>query len=179
MKRKELQILTEGGIMIALSIVLGFVRLYRMPQGGSVTAGQMVPLIFFALRWGLAPGLLAGTVYGILDALIDGYVIGIPQFLLDYPLAFACLGLAGLFHSMYYGTQRSQAIVMGASIAVFGRFVCHVLSGVIFFAEYAEGSNVWLYSMGYNGSFLAAELVIAVILLFVLAKLPLERYKTA
>jgi thiamine transporter len=162
-KRNTTRMLVEGGLMIALATVLSIIVIYTMPQGGSITPASMVPLILFAFKWGVGPGLLAGLGYGAIQAILPGaYVLHPVQFLLDYPLAFACLGLAGLFRSKPWG------VYPGAVLGILMRFVCHLLSGVVFFASYAGEQNVWIYSALYNGSFLGVELAISLAVLVVL-----------
>ena len=90
------QMLSFAALSIALSFVLSCIRLYRMPQGGSVTPASMLPLMLFSAAFGVGPGLLAGLVYGILQYLQGGWFLNVWQFALDYLLAFAALGLAGL-----------------------------------------------------------------------------------
>ncbi len=171
MKRSPVQMLVEAGIMIGLAYVLNLFKIYQLPQGGSVTAGSMIPILVFALRWGVKPGLMAGLAFGLLQMAMGGYVIHPAQAALDYPLAFAALGLAGLFSKQVVNnvnTDATKAIVnavIGVSLAVIVRFVCHVLSGVIFFSEYAGEMNPWLYSGIYNGSFLSVELILSAVLI--------------
>jgi thiamine transporter len=125
----------------------------------------MIPLIILALRQGWRVGVVAGAAYGLLDLVIDPYVVHPLQLLLDYPLAFGALGLAGLFKPTVRG------VVLGATVAVFARFVCHFLSGVIFFASYApEGWNPYLYSAVYNAAYLVPSLAIAIVVTVVLLK---------
>ena len=98
MKNTNVRMLVEAGVMIALAQVLSYVVIYQMPQGGSVTAGSMVPILLFAVRWGTAQGLLAGAVYGILQFILGPkWSYHIISILFDYIVAFACLGLAGMF----------------------------------------------------------------------------------
>ena len=66
-KRWDVKMLTEGGMMIALATILSYIKVYEAPMGGSVTAGSMIPIILFAIRWGLIPGLAIGSTYGILQ----------------------------------------------------------------------------------------------------------------
>lgn len=166
--------LVEASMMLALAIILGeFVKLFKMPMGGSVTLGGMVPLFLFAFRWGGIKGLMVGAVYGILDMVIGGFDAVHPiSIILDYPLAFAMIGLAGFF-------KRTPAGYIGGILTgIVGRFICHVVSGVVFFASYApEGQTPLVYSILYNGTFLLPELIITMVLTlvmvkFVLAKLP-------
>jgi len=167
MKNTNVRMLVEAGVMIALAQVLSYVVIYQMPQGGSVTAGSMVPILLFAVRWGMAQGLLAGAVYGILQFILGPkWSYHIISILFDYIVAFACLGLAGMFRN-----KGIIGVMSGTFIAVLGRFICHVISGAIVFGSYApEGQNPWLYSILYNGSFLLAECIISMVIMGVLYK---------
>jgi thiamine transporter len=161
---RDTRVLTEAALAVALAFVLGFVVLFKMPFGGSVSL-EMIPLILLALRQGWKVGIVAGAAYGLLDLAIDPYVVHPVQLLLDYPLAFGVLGLAGLFK------PTVQGAVMGATVAVLARFVCHFLSGVIFFASYApEGMNPLFYSAAYNAAYLAPSLGIVIVVTVVLLK---------
>jgi thiamine transporter len=161
---RETRVLTEAALAVALAFVLGFVVLFKMPFGGSVSL-EMIPLILLALRQGWKVGIIAGAAYGLLDLAIDPYVVHPMQVILDYPLAFGALGLAGLFRPTVRGA------ILGATVAVLARFVCHLLSGVIFFASYApEGWNPFLYSAAYNAAYLVPSLAIAILVTVVLLK---------
>lgn len=87
--------LTEGALSIALSLLLWYLRIDAMPQGGSISL-QMLPLFVFALRWGAIPGILVGLTYGVIHSLQDMYVVHWLQYLLDYPIAFGLIGLSGV-----------------------------------------------------------------------------------
>lgn len=171
MNRITTRMLVEAGVMIALAQILSYIKIYEAPYGGSVTAGSMVPIMFFALRYGLKPGFLVGMVYGVLQFILGPkYSYHLLSILLDYLLAFGFLGLAGLIRG-----NRTGALA-GVFLAVLGRFVCHLLSGVIIFASYApEGMNPWFYSTLYNGAYLLPELVISWVALGFLYK-PLREY---
>lgn len=170
--------LAEGGIMIALAALLSYIKVYEAPQGGSVTAGSMIPIMIFAMRWGVGPGLMVGGVYGILQFILGPYFYHPVQFLLDYPIAFGFLGLAGIAKSDNndISTKDYLLLVIGILISISGRFVAHLLSGVIFFAEYAGEQNPWLYSAGYQASYLVPEFIISVIILILIYK-PLNRIR--
>ena len=150
-----------GAICMALSTVLSMIKIFSLPQGGSITAVSMLPIILFAYTYGVGPGLALGAIHGILDCVLKPYVISIPQFLLDYPIAFGVLGLAGLFSK----SKNDQfGLAVGTVVACVARFVAAVASGVIFFAEYApEGMSPMVYSMGYNGSYMLPECIITAI----------------
>ena len=164
MKKLSTRALVEAGVMISLAQVLSYVRIFEFPAGGSVTAGSMVPILFFAIRWGVGPGMLAGSVYGILQFLLGPkYSMHILSILLDYIVAFGLLGLAGMF------SKSMKGILLGVFVGVLGRFVSSVLSGVIVFASYApETMNPWVYSILYNGSYLLPEMIISYIFVIIL-----------
>lgn len=166
MKKQNTWMLVEASMMLALAVILGeFVVLFKMPMGGSVTLGGMVPLFLFAFRWGGKKGLLVGAVYGILDLVIGFYAMHPISIILDYPLAFAVIGLAGFFK------KNSAGYIGGILTGIAARFICHVVSGVAFYASYApEGQSPLVYSILYNGTFLLPELVITVVLTLVLIK---------
>lgn len=153
------RMLVYASVCIALAFVLSYIRLARMPQGGSITPGSMLPMILFAYIFGPVPGVMAGLAHGLLQSVQDPFVVHWAQYLLDYPLAFGLLGLAGL-----YRKNLTIAILIGS----FARFFMHVLSGVIFFGEFApEGTPVVLYSIVYNGSFLGVDALICILLAMV------------
>jgi len=154
--------IAEMSGVIALSTVLSMVKVFSLPQGGSVTAGSMVPILWFSLRKGAKVGCMAGAIYGLVQLVLEPYVYNLAQGLLDYPIAFGALGLAGLF---------KRYSVVGAAAGIAGRFVAHFLSGIIFFAEYApEGMSPMAYSAIYNGSYLGIEMIISGIFVYLLSK---------
>jgi len=159
-------LVAEMGVAIALSVVLGYVRLYTMPQGGSVSL-EMVPVIFVAVRRGLVPGVATGVVFGLLQLILPGAFIYHPmQAALDYPLAYAAVGLAGLVR---VGGWRTLTGAVAAGCAA--RFVFHFLSGLVFFATYAPAWEApWLYSITYNLLFLVPEAVLTVVVLWPLLR---------
>lgn len=160
--KNQTKILAEVVVSVALAYVLNLIVLFRLPQGGSVTAVSMVPILWLALRRGARIGVLAGVIFGLVDLFPQPFIVHPVQFLLDYPLAFGALGLAGLLrgHPM-----------LGVIVGIGGRFICHFLSGIIFFATYApEGMNPVIYSAMYNGSYLTVELAFSIIVMYVLDK---------
>ncbi|HLR21368.1 MAG TPA: energy-coupled thiamine transporter ThiT [Tissierellaceae bacterium] len=173
--RNRIKVLSEGGIMIALSLLLNQIKIYQAPNGGSVTAGSMIPIILFALKWGVKPGIAVGSVYGILDFIFKPYFFHWGQFLLDYPIAYGLLGLAGIGHiTTDEGLRDYIRLIGGILFAIFSRMIAHVLSGVIFFSEAAGTENPWIYSIGYNMSYLVPELIISIVVLVLIWK-PLKR----
>lgn len=148
--------------MIALATVLSLVKVFEAPYGGSVTLGSMIPILFIALRWGPGVGVLTGLVYGFVQYVVGPYFVHPVQVALDYPVAFGALGLAG-----FLPRQPWAGIALGMT----GRFVAHLISGVVFFAEFAGDQNVWVYSSLYNAGYLVPELIISAVLLTVMPRL--------
>ena len=160
-KKWTARMLANASLVIALAFILSYIRLYKMPQGGSITLASMLPIFMFAYAYGVGPGMLVGMVYGLLQFIQDAYFVHPVELLLDYPLAFAMLGLAGLAGSI----SDKWGIVPGIVLGTLGRFLCAFLSGVIFFGMYApEGQNVLVYSAVYNGFYLIPEACICIVL---------------
>lgn len=158
------KILVSSSMLIALTFVLSFIKIYAMPQGGSVTLVAMLPLLLIAFAYGPAVGMLAGFVYGLLHFMISPYIVHPVQVLFDYPLPYLAMGIAGYFQ---------QYRIAGATAAMFTAFLCHVISGVVFFGSYAPaGMNPLYYSIIYNGSTLLPNLGL---ILLAIAVLPVGR----
>ncbi|MBM6833042.1 energy-coupled thiamine transporter ThiT [Megamonas hypermegale] len=155
------------GLMIALAVVLHMIKLYHLPQGGSVTPGGMLPLLLISFCYGPAVGFLTGFCYGLLNLIQDPFILSPLQVLFDYPLPYMALGLAGYF---------SKNIYLGATVGIVARFICHFISGVVFFGSYVpEGTSIYAYSLIFNASYLVPELIICLILLKLL---PIKRFLT-
>ncbi len=177
MKKKNVNIrmLAEAGVMLALSMILSTIVVFQAPQGGSVTAGSMVPIILFAMRWGTGPGILVGVAYGILHFIFKPSFFHWAQFILDYVIAYGSLGIAGISHSSIDGASNNYIkIIIGSILAIGLRGLSHVLAGVIFFAEYAGTQNPWIYSIIYNATYLVPEMIITAFVLVLIWK-PLQR----
>ena len=152
-RRTDIRVLAESAVMVALASVLYIIKIFTLPQGGSITLGSMVPILVLSFRRGPKVGVLAGIVFSFFVLYYEPFVYNPIQFLLDYPLAFGSLGLAGFF--------RRQPLV-GVGTGIGARFVCHFLSGLVFFASFAPvGESPALYSAIYNASYLIPEFVIS------------------
>jgi thiamine transporter len=164
--RQRVGLVAEIGLSVALSVVLGMLKVWQMPQGGDISLA-MLPLIILALRRGVGPGLVAGALYGVLDASLNPFIVHWAQYILDYPLAYALVGLSGVVARSLRAqtadpTRIVRLIITGAAIGATARYVAHTLSGVIFFAEYAgPGQPVLLYSAGYNSFVLLSAVACA------------------
>lgn len=157
--------LAYAAMCIAIAFVLTCIKLFRMPQGGSVTPAAMLPLILFALACGPGHGLVVGCAFGLLQLIEDFYVIHPVQLLVDYPMAYAALALSCLALLLPERLERFRlptAVLLG----YLGRYAMATISGAVFFAEYAGEQNAWVYSLSYNLSYLGVEAVIACALAF-------------
>lgn len=145
---------------IALGTVLSNIKLFEFPTGGSITPLSMLVICLPGYFFGLGAGLLTGVAYGVLQLLIDPYVLYPMQLVVDYLLAFGALGLSGLF------TNAKNGMIKGYITAVLGRFVFAVISGWIFFGSYAwEGWAPLPYSLAYNAIYIFSEAAITIIIL--------------
>ena len=177
----NIQALCEGALMVALSQILGYLKLLpSMSEGGSITFA-MFPLCLYAVRWGLGKGLLAGFVFGLLQLLLDGaYAWGWQCMLLDYLLAYTMLGFAGVFHGKKYG------IFPGIVLGGLGRLLIHFISGATLYRitapeeilHFGTFSNPELYSLVYNGVYMIPCIILALMVAGVLY-LPMKKYMTA
>ena len=155
-----------AGIAVALSFALSYVKLWEMPQGGSVTLASMLPIMLFSYVYGVKKGMIVGLIYGLLQAVQDPYIVHPAQFLLDYPIAFALTSFAGAFKNVKLFENRPQVkFALASVIGAVLRFVSHVLSGVFAFGAYALDAgqnNLLLYSLGYN-SFVFVDIAIVIV----------------
>lgn len=153
--------LVYSAIAMALAIVTSMIKLFSLPLGGSVTLLSMLFITLIGYWYGPKAGLMTGFAYGLLQFIIEPVFYTIPQLIVDYPLAFGALGLSGFFADKKYGLQ------IGYVAGILGRLVFAWLSGVIFFASYAEGTGMSapIYSLAYNGSYIFTEGIITLIVI--------------
>lgn len=174
--RIRVRMLCEGALMVAAAQILSLFKLWEMPFGGSIVLA-MVPVILFAVRWGLGPGLMAGFVFGVLQFVYDGgFALGWQSILGDYLVAFTALGLAGVMKG------RKGGVLMGALIGGLARFLVHYVVGATIWAEYMPDmflglpmSTPWFYSLLYNIIYMGPNIIITLVV-FVLLMKPLGRY---
>jgi thiamine transporter len=151
-----------AGLAMALAIVTSNIKLLHLPMGGSITLMSMFFICLIGYWYGIKVGLMTSIAYAILQIIIDPYIVSLPQMILDYILAFGSLGLSGLFSKSKHG------LVKGYAVGVIGRYICSVISGVIFFGMYApETMSPLAYSLGYSGMTIGAEGVITLIIIAV------------
>lgn len=145
---------------VALAMVTSMVKIYSFPFGGSVTLCSMLFICLIGYLYGPATGLLTGAAYGILQFIVEPVMYFPLQVIVDYVLGFGALGLSGLFCHAKHG------LLKGYLVGILGRYVFVVLSGWLFFGEYAwEGWNALPYSLVYNGCYVFGEAVLTVVIL--------------
>lgn len=150
-----------AAMAVALAVATSMIKLIKLPMGGSVTLFSMFFIVLVGYWYGIKMGLTAALAYGVLQLLLDLYILNIPQVLLDYILGFGALGLSGVFSKSKHG------LVKGYIVGVIGKFICSFLSGWIFFAVYTPEffNSAVLYSIAYNGSYIGLEAVITLIII--------------
>ena len=174
------RMLTEGGLCIALSIALSFLKipigLSFGGFGGSIDL-VMVPLVFFALKWGPGWGCTAGFVFGTLKYfLASGFAISWISIIFDYSVAYGAVGLAGLFRNKG-GVPSAGRSALGALTGCVARFIIHYISGVTVYAQWMPeefmnmkmGSPV-IYSLLYNGTYMLPNTILCVAVIVLLNK---------
>ncbi len=183
MKNSKTKMLVEGAAMIALATVLSYIRVFKLPWGGSITLMSMLPVFIYSIRWGIKPGFVVSFAYSLVQlfqGIIDGLfgwgltpTMLIACIVLDYVGAFTILGIAGAFRK-----KNTSGAICGIVLATVCRFLFHFLSGVVIWHSYGD---LWdgfstdseiLYSLLYNGAYMLPELVISLIGAVVLLSLP-------
>lgn len=164
--------LTFAAVCVGMSFALSYIRIIKMPFGGSITFASMLPLMLFAYMFGARKGVIAGLVYGCLQAIQDPYVVHPAQFVLDYLVAFSALGLTGILKSfnLFNGNNKAQ-FALGATIAGVLRYIAHFFSGAFAFGSFGAWytdvwsgfSNAYVYSLIYNALYIIPEIIIVVV----------------
>lgn len=179
MKKQSIRMLTEGGVSVGLAIALSYLKIPVASFGGSIDF-VMVPLIIFAYRWGLWQGLLAGLAFGTLKFfLAGGTAVNWQSMLLDYSVAYAFVGFAGLIR------KKNGLLPVSALIGCFARFLVHFVSGITIYKDYFKpatdffGASVstpslFLYSTVYNAAYMLPNTIIAIVVCALLIK-PVEQ----
>ncbi len=169
--------LVECAILIAMAVILNFIKINSFwALGGSITAVSMLPILLAGWRHGIKWGLITGISYAALQIILDiaqisswglTPIIFIGTLVLDYLLAYGSLSLSGLFHGKKHGLWLSAIFCLTL------RYIMHVLSGVILFAEYDQvGYTPLTWSLAYNGSYMLPELIFTTIVAFAISFIP-------
>lgn len=174
--------LVEGAIMVALAVVLSFIKFKFLPYGGSITLVSMLPIMVYSIRHGISWGMLVSVVYALVQMFIDlgevsSWGLSAAMFAgclaFDYIIAFSVLGLAGMFRN-----KGAGGAVCGMIIAMLLRYISHIVSGVVIFKSAGaiwdglDIENSLLYSMAYNATYMLPEIVFSIIVVVVLFSVP-------
>jgi thiamine transporter len=162
-KKVDAKKLAFAAAAIALAVVASFIKIVHFPMGGSLTLCSMLFVTLIGYWYGPYVGIMAGVAYGLLQLIIDPYILSIPQLLVDYPFAFGALGISGFF------SNKKHGLLIGYLFGVLGRYFFAVLSGIIFFGVYAADWNMSpvIYSLSYNGIYIGAEAALTVVILLI------------
>lgn len=146
---------------MALGIVTSMIKFFDLPMGGSITLFSMLFIVLIGYWYGPTVGIMTAVAYGLLQFVIEPVFYSVPQMIVDYPLAFGALGLSGFFQNSKHG------LIKGYILGVLGRYVFAFLSGLLFFASYAEGTGMSapVYSLAYNGFYLIPEAIVTLIII--------------
>ena len=159
--------LTECAILLALGTILSVLKVAELPYGGSVTLASLLPLVLISYRYGVLWGLGSGVVYGVVQQLLGlnnlkycttfySYVVVI---LFDYVVAFAVIGLGGLFRKKF--KNQSVALVAGCFAVCLLRYACHVFSGATVWAGISIPTDAsMIFSLIYNATYMVPETLV-------------------
>ena len=173
------RILAECAVLIALGTILAQLKVYEMPNGGSITAASMVPFILISLRHGPRWGMLSGFANSLLQMLLGGLwptpagtaTAMVLEVLLDYLIPFTALGLAWFFAKPFGEKKKAQGILFGTFCVCLLRFLAHFFSGIVVWGSITQdGIGGVIYSLTYNGSFMSVETVITLVVIGLLYK---------
>ena len=184
--------LVFSAMMIALGTVLSLIQI-KLPFGGSVTPGSMVPLVVVCRLYGMGYGAAACFAFSLIQLILGSgnLAYGVTALavaaiiIFDYLAAFSAMSLSALTNRM---KNKSAASALGAVIGCGARYLCHVVSGATVWKEYAEVSYIpaflrgtfitedpnvfyWAYSLCYNAVYMVPETIITAALCAVVMRL--------
>ena len=172
--------LTESALLVAVATVLSLFAVFKLPNGGSVTIGSMIPIVLISLKYPFGWALTTSLAYSLIQMMLGFYAPPVENLLyyslmvlLDYVVAFGVLCLAGpIYRILNMNLSVRISLITAAIICFVLRFLCHYVSGIIIWGTYApDDQPVWLYSLLYNGSYMLFECLISGALLFMGGKL--------
>lgn len=180
-KNTKIERLVTSAVFIALATVLSFIKVYKLPLGGSITLLSMLPICLLSLKYGMKWGFVCSFFYGTIQlAMALGEVMSwgldvrmwIGCIVFDYLLAFGILGLSGIFRN-----RKMPLMLTGVGLSLVLRFVSHFISGAIFFDIWMpeEFNNPCFYSLVYNGSYMLPETIFTLIGAGVIFSVPVIR----
>lgn len=179
MNKLRIQVWIEIAICAGIALFLDVV--VPTPSFAFVISIKMLPIIILSLRRGLLAGVIGGFIWGLLQFVIgDAYILSIVQFIVEYFVAFALVGLAGVLSGRMQTLLRdqptnykSQALVASGALIIgsFARYIIHFIAGVWFWGAYApEGQGAVLYSFLVNGGAFLSETLTTLVALVLLTR---------
>lgn len=161
---------------MAICLIINFFPIFRLPFGGSITIGKMLPLIFFTYFYGLESGILAGTAYSILQIIIFFHIPPaqtpfsfVFAILLDYILPYLMVGFTAIFKNVFRNVKKYFVVSIVFSYSV--RFLFGTVSGIVIWCEYIpEKYNIWIYSLVYNLIYIVPEMLISLVVCNILLR---------
>ncbi|EEL68478.1 thiamine transporter [Bacillus mycoides] len=178
MRNTNLQAMIESAILAAFALVIDILPLsIKISATGGSISFAMIPIFIIAYRWGFKMAFLGGLIWGLLQIVVGDAIIVTPiQVIIEYFVAFAFIGFAGLFYKQIQQTlingERKKTIsyiVLATFIGSLARYFCHFIAGIIFWGQYApKGQSAFLYSLIFNGSTMIGSYIICTILLIFL-----------
>lgn len=156
-KPSKTQMLVYGALSITLAFVLSYFKLFTLPLGGTITLLSMLPIFVYAAYFGPVYGFTAAFAFSLLQVIQGAYFVHPVQFILDYFVAFTCLGLASFF---------PKNLPLGSAVGGLARMIASTISGAVFFASYAAEygfSNAWVYSLIYNFLTIGVDTILCVV----------------
>ena len=170
--------MVEAALLISLATVLSVLKIAELPYGGSITLASMFPILLLSYRHGVRWGLGGGLVYGVLQQLLGlnnlSYFTTWQSVLaiifLDYIIAFAVVGLGGLFRRAVQ--KQNLALAAGGVFVCALRYLCHVVSGATVWAGLSipDGAAI-AYSLIYNATYMIPETIVLVAVAYYLGSL--------
>ncbi len=183
MKRSKMLPYIEGALVIAMAVILGMIRIYKLPWGGSVTLLSMLPISMYSIKYGIKKGLEISFIFSLfqfVQGISDGLfawglnpVMLISCIFIDYLIAYTVIGLSGIFRS-----KGATGWISGTVIALIIRFICHFISGAVIFQSAGKlwdgfsSENTYLYSLLYNGAYMLPEIIFTSVGAYVIFRVP-------
>lgn len=199
------QRMTLSAVMLALATVLAivceFIPFLNLPFGGGFTVASMLPIVIVSYMYGIKWGLVTSFAYSCIQILVSlimgktvmalftpssddfmGIGAALAIIIIDYLVAYTVLGLGGIFRNRI--KSKVVAIVLGVVVALSLRYLCHIVSGYVFYGAWAEwffaqdgfyavGDKILgvfsgkglalIYSIFYNGLYMIPEIIITAI----------------
>lgn len=182
-KKSSVLTLTECAVMLALAVVLSFIKLFEAPMGGSITLVSMLPIIMVSIKHGNKAGVATAFLFSLIQ-LVQGIASGnvfvycetaatvaiVVAF--DYIVPFTVLGFAGSFRKLKIGKFDTFGIYLGIAVVIIARFCCHYITGFSVWGQWAEDQSPYVYSLLYNGGYMLPELIFTMIVSVILIQVP-------